>query len=65
METKNKLELALLDNPTPQAILRLLLFEQKEHTDLLKSINKDAFEKMQGKVNILDRYVDLITKAVR
>jgi hypothetical protein len=46
-------------------VLTLLKHDQVEVTKFLKSAGPDTFQKVQGRISILDEYVDLITNALR
>lgn len=48
-----------------RTVLELLKYDQKEVTKFLKNAGPDTFQKVQGRVSIIDEYVDLITNALR
>ena len=64
MHTNNKIEMAFLDQPNLEMLLLLLEGEAKENLVLLKNIDP-GFQRIQGAQKVLDRYIDLLTKAIR
>lgn len=63
MTRKITLEKEIKANPTPKKILDLLQLESFEYTDRLKAIKEEeSFRFIQGQLNILDRYIELLKK---
>jgi hypothetical protein len=63
--TSKKLETAAIDNCNPQSLLRLLRNDEAEAIDRLKkAAGIEVFKSAQGELRIIDRYIDILTKAI-
>jgi hypothetical protein len=62
--TAKKLEVACIENCSPQALLRLLRNDEAEALDRLKkAADLGNFKSSQGELRVIDRYIDILTKA--
>jgi hypothetical protein len=63
--TRQEIIKEIKDHGNLRSVHALIKYDQVEVTRFLKNAGPDTFQKVQGRLSILDEYEELITNALR